>query len=1422
MTVHGHNFRSLRQWDGSQYRAFEELCYQLRDTTPDGAELVKTGGPDGGLEWYVTRRGGTLWGWQAKYTFNVDTALTLMERSLKTVVRERPTCRRLTFCIPFDLPDAPGVGTRKSARQKFEDRKESWRSRIPGADRVQVALWSAGDLVERLVGHPHQRGMERFFWDNEVLSPNWCAERVATAVRAAGGRYSPELHVDLPIAFALEGLVLSEAYWKKFRAVRGAVVIAATGFDVSHYTGLGVTPQLRRLVRVWAEWRRNVPDRMALPARLDRKSLLGVTTALREAVNKAYPSDPPSRQRKATERQVRTDERRNSLRYYLGTLLRATAAFEALLRGSATEVAECRALLLTGEAGQGKTHLFCDVAARAVQMGRPAIVLLAGWLSGRNVWREIADRLGLGDVGHDVVIGAMQAAAQASNAPFLVLIDALNEAEYPRAWQTELPALLAEVAQTPWISLGVSVRSTFLPIVLPVDGLPSVAEVEHRGFERRELEATEQFFNAFGLDQPQIPFLTPEFTNPLFLKLYCESLQELGLRAPSAGENHVSGVFDRYLTSKAERIASRLDLDPAAQPVEKAIDAFCKALARDNRDSLTREQSTQVINAFAPGRDRWPNTLLGQLLAEGVLTADVAWRRDAAEGVQVVRFTYQRFADYRVAAAFIEPLNGDPALLRGALAAGRPLRKRVLKAPAGWVDALSVLVPERFGMELRDAASWRLGPHTRQRWDRAFVQSISVRRPAAVTARTRELLTLAARRSPGSHELVLDALLTVAPLPEHPLNDMLHRNLKTWSMPVRDVAWSIPTYFAFEDGGSLDRLIRWAARGPYPHCPDPVVAAAAVPIAWTFTSPNRGMRDYATKALAQLLSGSLAVLPALIRRFDGVDDPYVIERLAVASHGAVLCDRRDAPGVAVAVARALKNVALAESQVPNIITRDAVRGVHEWCFRRGWIDEREYAAALPCYGASPPGRSRTKEDLDREYGREKYRDGETKWPYSQVFMSIFSLGDFGCYVIESKIGNFSEHLLASDRPQQGMRTQYPTHSAKCWVFERVLSLGWTPEKFGCFDQQEVPHGIYRSAHKPERFGKKYQWIAIRELVARIADNFCITDEVGGQRRTYSGPWQIYGRDIDPTLPAPRLWRNDDDANEKRPTFSSDNSMWWIPAGPAYGRNDAPVDEDWALEVGDIPVFESLVRRTDADGTRWVALHAYCNWDEEVPEDEASQSRRRRELWSQICGWLVRPTDLGALVQHLEGGARIEHWMREGRDHTDTAYLGELPWAVAAEDPADTRPALELNGDGPTQIEIRPAWERYCWEGNVLDCSIDDGVAAEIPNRILFEAGKLAWIPGSREWRAPSGTTVAQYRDGSGHSVLLVREKWLNRTLRKCGYSMVFGWFGEKRLLSEGFGSGLVGGWTQIDGFTSLSEGQWAFGQPRLTQHDAPR
>lgn len=345
------------------------------------------------------------------------------------------------------------------------------------------------------------------------------------------------------------------------------------------------------------------------------------------------------------------------------------------------------------------------------------------------------------------MLGGMRAAAEASDAPLLLLVDALNESAEPAAWREELPGVLAELDGDPWISLGVSVRSTFLPVVLPEAGLgDAVAEVNHPGFEGRELEATERFFDAFGLEQPRVPLLTPEFTNPLFLKLYCEGLKGLGLVAPPAGEAHISDVFARHLEWKAKRIATTLALDPADRAVGGAIEKFSEELASRNTENIPRSEAADLVNEFAPALHQWPRTLFGQLLSEGLLAQDIAWSTESDKPIEVVRFVYQRFADYRIAGVLLEPFASE-AVFRAALRAGKPLREKIYSAPAGWIDALSVLVPERLGIELLDATNWRFKRYGRDHWERALIRSIVSRRPETMSDRARELVAGAERKS---------------------------------------------------------------------------------------------------------------------------------------------------------------------------------------------------------------------------------------------------------------------------------------------------------------------------------------------------------------------------------------------------------------------------------------------------------------------------------------------------------------------------------------------------------------------------------------------------------------------------------------------------------------------------------------------------
>lgn len=1478
------SFTQIRTWRGSQDQAFEELCYQLRDPTPPGAELIKTGSPDGGLEWYVKHRNGIEWGWQAKFSTDIDSLLKLMEVSLRTVIKKRPRCRRLTFCIPIDLSDQPAAGKRKGARQKFEDRKKQWRKRISGADRVTIELWGEGALLQRLNGHPNQRGISWFFWDQEIFTREWCEKRLAVTVQAAGERYTPELHVDLPVAFSLEGLAQRKTFWQSYRRHRERVAKLAKRVHPRRRAGLGVTPQLRNLSRAVDSL-----ESVATSPGFPRTAILTEARTASEACADAPPRRPDARPRRnKTSSKASKDQEKRALRYDLDRLADALFALEEFLESPAAAAADDHALLVIGEAGQGKTHLFCDAGKGAIESSQPAVVLLAGQFPGKDPWSAIARQLGLGDIGSEALLGAMEAAGEASDRQFLLFIDALNEADDPGAWQKELPALLAELAANPRISVALSIRSSFLPVVLPPEGLTGIAEVEHPGFQGRELEATERFFDHFRLQQPRIPLLTPEFTNPLFLKLYCEGLQGLGLSSPPAGEAHISDVFGRYLDWKEKRIVQVLKVDPASTPVAKALSAFSDKMVAEGAGHLSYDEGSEVINSFAPSATEWPKTLLGQLLAEGILTAEIAWNSRQQDYERVLRFTYQRFGDFRAVGALLGSLASEHAL-RSALAPGQPLRSAVMAAPAGWIEALSVVLPERFNLELLDAANWRLKVLRRHMWDRALIRSITSRRPDAVTHRSQELLGAAQRRSPELSEAVLGALLAAAPNPDHPLNaDYLHGRLMEFSLPDRDQAWSMPTYFVLNGGGPLDRIIRWAARGRGEDTPDDVALLAAMAMAWVFTSPNRRLRDYATKALSQFLAPRVDVLIKLLERFQGVNDPYVMERLIIVAHGAVLLKGRDDPQAARRVADVARTVALADDQVPNMNTRDAVRGIWEWCSRHGLASPSEYDRVKPPYGSAPPDKPRTKKQLERAYDRlTRTRKGHhVRSDYASLFMSLFDLGDFGRYVAGSKLSHFTRYPLEKPKPKarqprrrvdkkkwaalietlspeqaerlaaedsifgldadlsddqrrllfqavnppapRNNKAEYPAELANRWIFERVLSLGWTPEAFDEWEQLYAGERAGRSGHKRERFGKKYQWIALHELIARVADNFHMKADWGPSDVTYEGPWQFFGRDIDPTLPPPGRTRTSDGDFSFEPTFPPDDrNSWWVPLGPSFGVDDPQPPDDWASQTADIPRLEDLVKRTAPDEKSWVVLQAYYNWDEERDGEGDIQRSQRRNMWSHIKSWLVESSDRGKVVKLLRPRSLMNNWMPEGHERTDASYLAEMPWAESTREYPIEWEEIEPREPTPqpSGLSVYPTWMQYLWEGNVQDCSINDGVHVMLPAPLLFDRLDLQRDSDGRKWTDEKGNLVAQYResDVDRHSALLIQGLWLTKVLQEEGWSLVVGWLGEKQLFGGGrFSPSLIGSWTEMNGVASFDGVKWQFPKPRFNKREVAR
>lgn len=1464
------SFDTMRVWNGEQSRAFEELAFQLlKDRAPSGTRAIRTGNPDGGVEWYATLENGTEWGWQAKHVHGIDALLTAMTNSVQRVTKERSNLRRLTFVISWNLSTGKagrGGRDRKSQRQKYEDKVEAWRKSIPDAHRIEFDLIQESDLLDELA-KPEHGGRRWFWWGDLVLSPSWLRSRYKQQSTAASEKYRPDLQVDVPIQDDLLSLGFDRSIVQAFHHLLRNLVSAITDIrlwtrdgDTAGATFYGAIEEasssLQAIAATFTLLAGDPPETM--------NPLLDQIAACRRAVQAAaeherhlqeawqlLPKDDPQRAEQPP---------KLSSSYGVRELSNAMDELTAWLDSPVGCCLLRRMYFLIGQAGSGKTHLLLDATRRALDAGRPAVFLAGAQLGYGNLWASIADQLGLEAVGADVLLRAMDAAGEAASvmgSRFLIFIDALNETTPPDFWRINLPMLRAAIAAYPHVALVVSCRDTYVDLVLEgTEGSHFICR-DHPGFAEREVEATQRYFAHYKLEAPKIPLLTPEFTLPLFLRLYCESLSsgEAGLTP----EGHLGRVeiFERYLATKLVTVARRyrpsatssFELKAALSQVRLVLDGLLDEFSRLGREWMSARTAKDVAQTSLGNARDDATKIVGLFQEEGVLTRERLFLGD--ENDEGIRIVFQAFADYlllkRRLALSRDPIH-DPAITSW-----------LIESSWGITEAATILFPEVYEVEVPDLLrselvsevedsdgekAWKRLHRVRQLY-RSLAETLPYRQSTAISQRTIDLLKEAQQHL--SREEFYRVLFTLAPLPGNRLNgDGLHRYLTRHRMPERDSDFGFATYHELFDAFSpAARLARWAAGGPYPAYDTKVIELACIPLCWLLSSPNRFMRDWVTKALVQLLSGHLDVMRTLLERFWSVDDPYVVQRVVAVSYGALLRSEPAEPN-AKALVEAVHTLVFTRPVRPDELLLDAARGVVRWGVAHGLLSDAADLSRRP-YGLTPPGPPPTEATIEAKYGWHKDQPDDES--YLSIRLSVLSMGDFGRYVVESGLRHFSryrngrqfperetrearfiksrwkkfvaslnddqrlalgnmltdpelraqllflryrgEDLLSAEQHAmldavfvhtKGVDVEYPVEGARRWIFRRTLSLGWTPRLFGQQDHR-IGHERGREGHKAERWGKKYQWMAYHELLARVADNYQPSRRFGDSS-SYEGLHQLIGdREIDPSLPPIEF--------SAFIAHEGVGASAWNPP-PIQLAEWPPEPLDFRKYRGDIEMFlgDTETEPTLAnsmfvrgrDGVDWLVLDSF------VKKSDPMAYKRWHGLQEQsaIDTLLIPSAEAEDFLAAL--AANAQHEIRDLVDsfgHTDCCYIGEVG-RVGPE--CDYRHShLERVTIDERIFQAVATVEHYVWEGSIFDCSIGETAHAILPSTFLQQAEKLTFDPRGPSWLDSAGDPVFTcYADGDGDNrALLVRATFLRRFLAEQGLSLIaFHWFERMELKDD--------------------------------------
>ncbi|NMF98208.1 hypothetical protein GPA27_12515 [Aromatoleum toluolicum] len=986
------DFRAIRPHHGSQHGGFEELTCQLAALdTPVGLPFHRKGaGADAGLECYRVERDGSETGWQAKYFFQLGSGEGgQLKESFDNAAAKHPALARFIVCLPFDLSDGR-IDGRKSERDRWDDwvtaRQASIAPRV-----VEIELWGAFQLTERLSRNdPLHVGRRTYWFDLPHFGADWFRDRFAIARAALGRRYTPELNVELPIRQTLAAFArdpdfarrimdwadeVDEARHRSLREIGAA--LEATHADVAT-----LDDQAAALSAAIRAARLGPTDPLPLT---HWRTMIATATATLDRCCAAI-----------WERRRLPGGDRESVRsalYHAEHLREALDRIAEAIDASGIGLANARHLLLSGEAGVGKSHLFADVAEHHIECGFPAVLTLGGAFSDGEPWRQIAEQLGLTNTPPDAILGALDAAAEAAGTRALVMVDAINERNGIAVWSERLAAFLAVANRFSHVALLVSCRTTFVPYIVRDLDAATLPRLEHPGFAGRATEAARRYLDQRGIVRMAAPHFAPEFENPLFLRTLCDMLERRGERELPRGLAGVSSVFDFYFGAVVETLNQRMGLAPRLKRVEAALTALTEAMVVAGSGYLLVDAANAILESVHASSGRAEQSLFFQLESEGVLAVEPVGDDDAI--VEMVRFTFERLSDHRIAERLLDTHvgNGDPA---PAFATGGPLAPYVAGRDsyrfAGVAEALAVQLPERYGIELIDAVDDKFA-----HWDlvHAFRLSLLWRRQDVFTERTLELVEEWAEAIGG--DAVLETLLAVATEPDNRFNaDHLDRWLRPLSMPARDVQWSTRATRVIEGGDdAIKTLIGWVLANGLEQIEPARAQLVAITLAWLTSLSHRWVRDMATKALATLLVDRRELAAALINQFADVDDAYVVDRVLAAAYGAAT--RRSSDEGLAELARAAFAAVFARNPLPtHALVRDHARGIVELAASRGVLPtDVPLDRARPPYARGAPlemiGEA-TLETYVQDYGGRLFHD--------EICSSAVKDGDFARYEID--------------------------------------------------------------------------------------------------------------------------------------------------------------------------------------------------------------------------------------------------------------------------------------------------------------------------------------------------------------------------------------------------------------------------------------
>lgn len=1168
------NLTQIRCINGKVEDGFEEFITQLarRENVPSDGVFYRNGRPDAGCECYYKFDDGTIWAWQAKYFTSSlgDSQWKQIDESVTNAMTKYKNITKYYIAIPIDPPDAKIVG-KTSMRDKWNNKVKSWKQKYPN---VEFTAWWASDIIDKL-SSPKNSGFCKFWFNKEIYTQEWFENKIHNAIEDLGVRYTPELNIDLDINKYFDGIFGDEKLIAQYKEHVDKFIQNIQNINFSSKSLNHILNSIKEFVFLLDVDNIVVSDTVNINLDINRVKL--ICKQIDEKIEYIYKIFNKYRL-------LYKHSSDNTLQDKIIKIRQYYDEFMYFINSPTIKLYENPFLVLTGAAGVGKSHLLADVVTNRLKNDTFSILLLGQkFTTLENPQNQILSELGLTYSFSDLLEG-LECTAEIYGKRVIIFIDAINEGEGKTIWCNNLNSFIAEIQNYSNLGLVLSLRSTYKELFQ--DNINNLIEVEHKGFEDKEYAAIKDFCSYYHIDMPKVPILNDEFSNPLFLKLFCRSVSEHNILLRDELFIDIQSIFDLFLKS----INNKISEDSSIKIVHKCVDALVEYEIKTNNVFILYEDAYLLVHREYRKFFNDSKNFLKQLISEGILIKNY----DVSHDEEIVYIGYELLNDYLIAKQLISmPMNDIFKKLKQI--------SNSISLYQGVFDMLAVMLPSKIKKEIFEVIKLT---SLQVKCMAGFINSLKWRKkvykPEKIDDYIRSYIL-------PNYLYCKEFFINMIYCSLNPINyfnaTKLHSLLNEYNMPERDVFWlPLINDIYNTENNIIERIIRWSlGKEGKSNISDDSSKLSLLILGWFLASSNKKLRDNSTRAIVHLLVEQPQLIIYFLEQFNNVNDPYIYERVYAAAYGAIIhtMDKKIIQSVAMYV---YDNVFNKEKVYPHILLRDYAKGIIEYAkYLFNDLNEIDMNKVLPPYNSDFPIIP-TDEQISKlkTYAYQHKQTGVIR-----IFRSITPeydrnkkslwYGDFGRYVFQSKFYNFINPVKSREEFIMDL------HNI---AIKRIFSLGYSSDLHGTYDRRidSERSGYGRQAYYNERIGKKYQWISMHELLAQVSDHYKLKSRDYSDKNLYNylGPWEPFVRDIDPTVYGQ--------------VYSPSIIL------PVSYNNFDYDNIKWLKQIKNIPKSIEILQ----DNTNeWIVLNGMIQFKEPVKFDKNKTNKEYKELVYTVKSYFIK-------------------------------------------------------------------------------------------------------------------------------------------------------------------------------------------------------